>query len=229
MDVIILAGGKGTRLRPLTDMMPKPLIPVCGRGTLLRLLDELPEQIDHIILVVGYLHAKIRDAVGTSSQSRPVSYVLQDPLDGTGGALRQSKSFLRSERFMVLMGDDVYIRADLERLASLERGVMVQLREAPRSMDGWKVEHGILQSFIPLALGERGLINVGAYVLGKEWFDAPGVLVPGKSDEWSVPHALPLLFDRYQYPIIEATFWYPCGTMEEIQLAEEALRQAGRT
>lgn len=228
MDVVILAGGKGTRLRPLTDTTPKPLVPVSGRGTLLRLLDELPDEVDHIILVVGYLHEKIREAVGSQWHGRPVSYVLQDPLDGTGGALRQARSLLKSDRFMVLMGDDVYVREDLERLAKMDRGVLVQTRPSPRAIDGWVAEHGLLKSFVPLEQGEMGLINIGAYVLGREWFDAPQVLVPGKADEWSIPHALPLLFDRYQYPAVEATFWYPCGTIEEIKAAEEALRQAGR-
>lgn len=229
MDAVILAGGKGTRLRPLTDTTPKPLVPVLGKGTLLRLLDELPEEVDHVILVVGYLHEKIREAVGISSHGRPVSYLLQDPLDGTGGALRQAESLLRSERFMVLMGDDLYLYEDLKQLAQMDRGVMVQRRESPRAIDGWKMENGVLRSFIPLERGEVGLINVGAYVLGREWFQAPHVLVPGKTDEWSIPHALPLLFDRYSYPALETSFWYPCGTIEEIQLAETALRQAGRS
>lgn len=229
MDVVILAGGKGTRLRPLTDTTPKPLVPVLGRGTLLRLLDELPVEIDHIILVVGYLHEKIRETVGSSSHGRPVSYLLQDPLNGTGGALRQAEPLLRSERFMVLMGDDIYLREDLERLAKMDRGVMVQSRSTPRAIDGWLAEEGLLTAFVSLEQGEKGLINIGAYVLGREWFQAPQVLVPGKTDEWSIPHALPLLFDRYDYPLVEAVFWYPCGTIEEIHAAEEALRAAGRS
>ena len=228
MDAVILAGGKGTRLRPLTDTMPKPLVPVAGRGTLLRLLDELPDEIDHIVLVVGYLHEKIREAVGVNHGGRAVTYVLQDPLDGTGGALRQAESVLRSERFMVLMGDDLYIREDLDRLVVGERGVLVQERPAPRDIDGWKTERGMLTAFTPLMRGESGLINLGAYVLGREWFLAAPVLVPGKIDEWSIPHALPQLVEQRDYPVVHATFWYPCGTVEEIQTAEQALREAGR-
>lgn len=229
MDAVILAAGKGTRLRPFTDTTPKPLVPVAGRGTLLRLLDELPEEVDHIILVVAYLHEHIRSVVGATSNGRAVTYVLQDPLDGTGGALRQSRLLLRSDRFLVLMADDLYIKQDLQKLVANDRGVLIQSCSAPRDNDGWRTDQGMVKTFTPVKKGEIGLINLGAYVLGHEWFATEPVLVPGKTDEWSIPHALPLLTDRYDHPAIEASFWYPCGTVDEIAAAEAALRLSGRS
>ncbi len=229
MDAIILAAGRGTRLRPLTDTIPKPLIPVAGRGTLLRLLDALPEAIDRVILVVGYLEERIRGTIGTEYHGRPVVYVSQTPLDGTGGALRAAESVLQGERFLVVNGDDLYSRADLERLCEEPRGVLVRQQKSLNAMDGWDAEDDHrLRGLKVLPPGEEGLINVGAYVLGREWFETSPVLVPGKTDEWGIPQAIPELLDRYPYRAVLTSFWYPCGTFQEIQRAEEALQKISR-
>src|SRR5690242_14118031 len=108
MDAIILAAGRGTRLRPLTDHTPKPLIPVAGRGTLPRVLRCMPDAVDRIILVIGHLGEQIRAAVGTEALGRDVVYVEQAPLNGTGGAVLQSAGALRSDTFLVVNGDDIF-------------------------------------------------------------------------------------------------------------------------
>lgn len=223
MDAVILAAGRGSRLRPLTDTVPKPLVPVAGRGTLVRLLEILPPSVDRVILIVGYLEEKIRETVGDSFAGRSIVYVTQHPLDGTGGALRQAQSSLRSERFLVLNGDDLYGRSDLERLCEVERGVLVFRQKMIAPMDCWRVERGALVCFEKTPVGEIGNANINAMLLGQEWFETEPVLTPGKTDEWSMPHAFPQLFAHFSYRAIEATFWMPCGTVEEIARAEAAI------
>ncbi|MFA6429852.1 MAG: sugar phosphate nucleotidyltransferase [Patescibacteria group bacterium] len=227
MDCIIMAAGLGTRLRPLTDTTPKPLVPVAGRGTLLRLLDKLPDVVDRVIIVVGYLQDKIREQVGTRWNGREIVYVVQDPLDGTGGAVRRAQSEIRSERFLVLNGDDLYAKEDLARLASAERGALVYRMRMPALWQMWRVESGRLVAFDRVPADTEAWMNINAFTLGQEFFETEPVPVPGKEHEQSLPHALPQLFSRYPYQAIPATFWMPCGTLEEIQQAEMALRQRG--
>lgn len=223
MDVVIMAAGRGTRLRPLTDATPKPLIPVAGKGSLLHTLNSLPEDAGRIILVVNHLQEQIRTAVGDEWNGRPVTYAVQQRLDGTGGAMRLVEPMLRTERFMVLNGDDIYGAHDLRRLTHLVRGVLIHTRELHKEMDTWVVDDGRLVAQTTRPAGEIGAINIGAYLLGREWFATDPVIVPGKTDEWSLPHALPQIIGARIHHAIEAETWFPCGTPEELTRAEAAL------
>ena len=59
MQCVILAAGKGTRLRPLTESCPKPLVKVCGKTLLDHIVEALPSAVDELIMVTGYLEAHI--------------------------------------------------------------------------------------------------------------------------------------------------------------------------
>lgn len=226
MDAIILAAGRGMRLRPLTDTTPKPLIPIAGRGTLLRLLDALPKAVSRVVIVVGYLGDNIREEIGTVSHDRPVEYATQEVLDGTGGALRWARPLIRSERFLVVMGDDLYAARDLELLTEYERSILVQTRVMPKDgMDIWRTRSGKVVSLGVGAKGKKAVTNPGAYVLGQEWFETAPVLSPGKTDEWSIPHAIPQLLKQMPFQAVEASFWHMCGTFEEIEEAEKLLQE----
>ena len=89
MQCVILAAGKGTRMRPLTEHTPKPLIKVCGKPILQHIVEALPAEIDELILVVGYLEEQIRTFCGAEFCGRKVKYVTQgNSAGGTGDALR---------------------------------------------------------------------------------------------------------------------------------------------
>jgi bifunctional UDP-N-acetylglucosamine pyrophosphorylase/glucosamine-1-phosphate N-acetyltransferase len=227
MDCIIMAAGKGTRLRPLTDTTPKPLIPVAGKPTLIRLLEQLPSSVDRLILVIGYLGDQIRAAVGETWHGMPVAYVVQDPLDGTGGALRRAEPFIQSEKFLVINADDLYRKEDLEALCALDRGLLVSNQVLHKTSDVCLVENGVLAGFVSREAGETGAVNVGAYVLGREWFATEPVLVPKKTDEWSLPHSLPQLFGKVTLQVVPTTFWMMCGTHEELAAATAELTKRG--
>nr|WP_249816174.1 nucleotidyltransferase family protein [Bradyrhizobium sp. 138] len=107
MPVAILAGGLATRLRPITETIPKALVDVAGEPFILRQLRYLRHQgARRVVLCVGYLGEKIREAVGDGlAVGLSVSYSQDWPkLLGTGGALRQALPLLDSQ-FLVLYGD----------------------------------------------------------------------------------------------------------------------------
>jgi bifunctional UDP-N-acetylglucosamine pyrophosphorylase/glucosamine-1-phosphate N-acetyltransferase len=227
MDAIIMCAGLGTRLRPLTDTIPKPLIPINGKGSLERTLEILPPDVTRIILVVGYLADHIKERIGTTFQGRPVIYVTQGVLDGTGGCLRQVKRQVEdlSDRFLVINGDDLYAASDLLHLSQVPIGLVTFQTIAPRTIDSCDVsKEGLLIGFTETQMGEAGRINIGAYCLDHRWFDTAPVRVPGKDTEWSLPHALQQLLDKgISLQVIEGTFWMPVGTPEELAAAERAL------
>ncbi len=103
----ILAGGLATRLRPITETVPKSLVSVAGRPFIEHQLEQLQrEGIRHVVLCVGHLGERVREVVGDGSRfGLRVDYSFDGPkLLGTGGALRQALPLL-GDSFFVLYGD----------------------------------------------------------------------------------------------------------------------------
>jgi NDP-sugar pyrophosphorylase family protein len=107
MPVAILAGGLATRLRPITEKIPKALVEVAGKPFVFHQLDWLKRQkVDHVVLCVGYLGEMIREQVGSGERwGIEVKYSLDgEKLLGTGGALKKAMPLLGKE-FFVFYGD----------------------------------------------------------------------------------------------------------------------------
>ncbi|MBU0953691.1 MAG: NTP transferase domain-containing protein [Nanoarchaeota archaeon] len=99
-NAVILAGGEGTRLRPITYEIPKPLVPVNGKAIITRQIEMLQRAgIDNIIVATHYKADKVKAAVG-----KGVTFVDESKPMGTGGALLGAKDHL-SDRFLVMNGD----------------------------------------------------------------------------------------------------------------------------
>src|SRR5262245_4996486 len=108
MDAIILAAGLGTRLRPHTLTTPKPLLSVRGRPILDWTLGALPSSVDRVLVVVNYLADQIEAYLASQPHVPKWTTVRQAVPRGTGDAVRCCREQLRSERFLVLNGDDLY-------------------------------------------------------------------------------------------------------------------------
>ena len=130
MQAVILAGGLGTRLWPVTKEIPKPMVPVAGVPYLehqLRLLRD--QSITDIVLLTGYLGDQIEEYFGTGrSIGLTLRYSREESPLGTGGALRQAAGFL-ADTFLVIYGDSylpMQYRTALEALGSSRaRGLLV--------------------------------------------------------------------------------------------------------
>jgi MurNAc alpha-1-phosphate uridylyltransferase len=133
-SVAILAGGLATRLRPITEEIPKSLIEVAGEPFICHQLEYLRNQgINSVVLCVGFLGEMIQEVVGDGSRwDMRVSYSPDGPaLLGTGGALRQALTLL-GEHFFILYGDS-YLPIDFSDVektysASGKKGLMTVLR-----------------------------------------------------------------------------------------------------
>ncbi len=107
LPVAILAGGLATRLRPITETIPKALVDVAGKPFIVRQLNYLRQQgINHVVLCIGYLGEMVREEVGSGERfGLEVSYSEDGPdLLGTGGALVKAIPLLGDD-FFVLYGD----------------------------------------------------------------------------------------------------------------------------
>ncbi len=123
-------------------------------------------------------------------------------------------------------GDDLYSAMDLARLVQSERGVLLLETRLAKEEDAWvKGPDDRLTGLRRMPAGELGLVNVGAYCLDRNWYRTKPVQVPGKANEWSLPHALPELIAMGTHvSAVPATWWMPVGTPAELAAAEAVLR-----
>ncbi len=115
-QVVILAGGRGERLRPITDTVPKPLVTVNGVSFLLHLLKHLKlHQLTRIILCVGYLHQKIMDYFGDGSAfGVKITYSIESTPLGSGGAVKRAAHLLEGDFF--LLNGDTFLPVDYRKV-----------------------------------------------------------------------------------------------------------------
>lgn len=106
MQALILAGGEGTRLRPLTSTIPKPVVPLAGRPFISYMLEWLAGHgVDDVILSCGFMAEGVREVLGDSTALGIRLRYLEEPRPlGTGGALKFAEELL-DERFFMLNGD----------------------------------------------------------------------------------------------------------------------------
>jgi len=135
MQVVILAAGKGERMRPLTLGTPKPLLKVGGKTLLDHIVESLPPDIDEIVLVTKYLGHKIRDYCGDEFHGKRVTYV-DGSERGTAYSFLAAKPHIKSDRFLFVYGDELPYPRDIE-----------ECLKHPASILCWDVEdpwnHGI--------------------------------------------------------------------------------------
>ncbi len=106
-SAIILAGGFGTRLRPLTDTVPKPMLPVGGEPNLVRLCELLCKNgFDSAVVTLKYLPDKIKEVLSDSCRGVDLYYICEDEPLGTAGAVKAAESLLADD-FLVISGDAV--------------------------------------------------------------------------------------------------------------------------
>ncbi len=222
MKAVIFAAGLGTRLRPLTDTTPKPMLDIGGKPILERTLEALPAAVSEILIVIGYKGEAIRAQFEHSA--RPIHFVEQPELRGTYDALLRAKPFLNDGAFMALNGDDLYDPEDLERLASAEPFAMLAHRvPAPNPYSHLESANGFLTRIVPnketygLAAHE---VYVGACLLDARFFALAPTALP--NGEFGLPQTLAAHLAMRPVRLLESRFWMPVGTPEELEAARRA-------
>lgn len=219
MDAVIFAAGKGSRLAPLTDATPKPLLAVHGSPILGRTLDALPPQVERVFIIVEHLAAQIEAYCASRPDAARLTCLRQIPARGTLAALRTAAPYL-GERFLVLGGDDLVSADDLAKLAGTPRGFGV----CPASrgyfhhveVDG----DGQVLGFRPPTEEERAagiLIATGGYTLDRGVFALPPIAIAG--GELGLPQTLRAALPSYPLRAVELTSWRPINTPEDLAAA----------
>ena len=226
MQCVILAAGRGTRMGELTEKKPKPMLEVGGKTLLEHKFDVLPDDVDEIILVVGYLQDIIKDRFGDTYRGKKISYVTQENIvGGTADALWQAKPHLKN-KFLVMMGDDIYSRVDIDAMRVHDWALLVQ-RVSDTAVGGRVVidaDHNVADIIEGNSGGEGG-VSANLFILDTRIFDFPQVPKATGSSEMGLPQTVLAASKASGIPfaVVESTGWIQITNPDDIQKAEKAL------
>ncbi|OGY98214.1 MAG: hypothetical protein A2855_02835 [Candidatus Liptonbacteria bacterium RIFCSPHIGHO2_01_FULL_57_28] len=226
MKALIFAAGRGVRMMPLTATTPKPLLKLLGKPILEHILEALPETVDEIIVVVGYMGDKIKDYLGNEWRGKPIIYVEQKEQLGTGNALMACQSHIAAgERFLVIYADDMHDKGALSAAILKNKQAIFVARVRYPERFGIVVTNA---SGRVLGLEEApkepktDLAVTGAYLLDSNIFKYPPA--PESNGEYYINSMLaPYMRDYEVYAEIEE-LWVPIGYPGDLKKAAEALK-----
>jgi mannose-1-phosphate guanylyltransferase len=223
---IILAGGLGTRLKPLTDTIPKPLLPLKGKPIVQHTIEQLRKHgVKNIILSIGYRADQIKEYFGDGSNfGLNISYIIEDSPLGTGGAVKMAAQEL-TQPFILTWGDELkdidYTALHKSFLRNAPQVAMVLTeREDVENFGVAKLEEEKIISFVEKPKREdapSNLINAGAFIIEP---DCLKMLPEGKSSlEKDCFENLAPLGEISAYHHIGQ--WYPTDTLEKYNNAND--------
>ncbi len=228
MQCVILAAGKGTRLRPLTENTPKPLVKVSGKTLLDRIVESLPSSVDELIIVTGYLEDQIRDHCGEEFHGRKVTYIHQEEQKGTSHALWQCKELLNGKgRFLFMFADDLHGAKDIARATSFTRSMLTLTTNSPEKF-GIVVRHpdGTLAEMIEKPEHPpSNLASTGVMVLDDNIFKFDPFAKETKG-EYYLTDVIAEYAREYPIAVVEQSLWIPIGYPEDVEKAEEILNSS---
>ncbi|MBV9102869.1 MAG: NTP transferase domain-containing protein [Candidatus Eremiobacteraeota bacterium] len=234
MKAILMAGGEGSRLRPLTSARPKPLAPVANKPVMHHIVDLLRRHgITEIIATLHYMADEIETYFGNGSDfGVSMEYVVEDSPLGTAGAVKLAEHLIGPERFVVISGDaltDMDISALVASHAARDAAVTIALQRVPNPLEFGVVvtdESGRITRFLEKpSWGEvfSDTINTGIYVLDPSVFS---YMEAGKSYDFSRDLFPQMLRDgRKLFGYVTSDYWTDIGNLQQYQLANyDALR-----
>ena len=208
MKAVILAAGKGTRMRPLTDKMAKPLLPVAGKPIIEHNIDVLEDFVEEIIIVAGY---RIDQFENRYSERENVRIVEQEEALGTGDAALQAKEFIDGKT-VILNGDDIY-GSSLEEVMEVDVGIQAFRHENPEEFGVFQTDHeGEVTGLVEKPDNpETGLVNTGVYVVEEDFFDLLEDLEVSERGEYEITDALENYIQKRDLELFEAETWMYCS------------------
>jgi len=223
MQCVILAAGKGSRMFPLTESLPKPLVEVCGQTILDHIVLALPPEITELILVVGYRAEQIKEYCGVEFHGRKMTYVEQENFaGGTGNALLCAREKITG-KFLFMYADDIH-GAEALAMVCKEKHAMLGMQSDTPERFGVLVLNldGTLKEILEKpAVAPTNLVNIGGFVVEPSLLDYLAAV--SDSGEVYVTDMLTGYAGDYPVKVIEQSSWLPIGYPEDVEKAEAVL------
>jgi mannose-1-phosphate guanylyltransferase len=232
MKALVLIGGLGTRLRPITYAVPKQLIPLAGKPMLYHVLDLLPRDVEQVVLATGYRADQVERCVRDQPAGLPVRTVAEAEPLGTGGGMKNAGGSMSDPFF--LLNSDVVASSEVGSMASAHR-------RSPRVGTMGLFEVDDTRPYGVAALGAEDRIT--SFVEKPEPAQAPSHWINAGLAVWSrsvldrIPAGRPVSFEKEVVPGLLSDgvygwrisgFWDDAGTRERLLRSQRWLFDAGR-
>jgi glucose-1-phosphate thymidylyltransferase len=223
---LILSGGKGTRLRPLTYTSAKQLVPVANKPVLFYGIEAIANAgITEIGIVVGDTQAEIRAAVGDGSRwGVRVHYIEQDAPRGLAHAVKISRDYIGDEPFVMYLGDNLLNRGITHFVQEFEREkpaaqILLTRVPDPQQFGVAELRDGKVVRLVEKPQEPIGdLALVGVYMFGPEVFESVNRIKPSFRNELEITDAIQDLIDRglTVRPHLVDGWWKDTGKLEDM-------------
>jgi mannose-1-phosphate guanylyltransferase / phosphomannomutase len=229
VKAVVMAGGEGTRLRPMTASMPKPLLPVVNRPIMEHVLRLLRKHgMTEVVVTVQFLASLVRNYFGDGEElGMQLQYATEEEPLGTAGSVKNAEDALNDDTFLVISGDAL-TDIDLSKLVAYHRDrdalVTVCLTRVPDPLEfGITIigDDGRVQRFLEKPTWGQvfsDTVNTGIYVMEPEIFE---YVKSGEAVDWS-GDVFPRLIEegRPVYGYVADGYWEDVGTLDSYHKAQ---------
>ncbi|RQH00379.1 bifunctional sugar-1-phosphate nucleotidylyltransferase/acetyltransferase [Natrarchaeobius oligotrophus] len=221
MKAVVLTAGEGTRIRPLSAAVPKPMLPVADRPLAAHTVDAaIDAGADEIVLVVGYESETVEDYFGSTYRGVPVRYALQTEQAGTAHAVDTARDHIEGE-FAVLNGDNLYEPGAIERLFEACPAVCAVEVDQPQHYGVISTADGTVTDIVEKPDDPpTNLANAGAYAFpadAKAWLEVPA----SERGEHEITDVLARVIDEFAVTPVTTERWMDVGRPWELLEANE--------
>lgn len=233
MKALVLSGGKGTRLRPITHTSAKQLVPIANKPILFYGLEAIAEcGIKEVGIIVGETKNEIRQAVGNGDRwGVKITYIEQEAPLGLAHAVRISESFIKDEEFVMYLGDNLIkdgITDLVQDFLKVKPNAQIMLARVKNPQQFGVAE---LKNDTVVRLVEKpkvpasDLALVGVYIFDKNIFRAVNSIKPSWRNELEITDAIQYLIDSNfnVKPCVITGWWKDTGKLEDLLEANQVI------